>query len=71
MLLVMRNNAPNHGNLTVIPNGATVCLPDGSIALAYQDRRVGCSWDGCYVTVQTVGGVDRRDHGWRRDFLMA
>ena len=62
-------HSPNHGTLVIIPNGTTVCLPDGSIALAYQDRRIGYEWDGTYVTVQTVHGIDRRDYGWRRDFL--
>lgn len=49
--------------------GTRVRLPDGSIAYATPDRRVGYTWDGTYRTRQTIGGVDRIDYGWQRSFL--
>jgi hypothetical protein len=51
-------------NTNHIPNGSLVRLPDGTEARAYRDPR-----DGTYATVQPFNGVQRRDEGWRRDFL--
>ena len=52
-----------------IPNGSRVKLPDGTLATAYQHRRIGCGWSGEYVTVQVFEGRERRDYGWRRESL--
>jgi len=50
--------------------GTKVRLPDGSIAWATADRRVGYTWDGTYRTVQPNGnGGWRFELGWRRDQL--
>lgn len=45
--------------------GTRVRLPDGSIAYATPDRRVGYKWDGTYRTRQG----ERVDLGWRREQL--
>lgn len=48
--------------------GTPVSLPDGTIAYASPDVRVGSRWDGTYRTSQpTVGGGHRIDIGWQRD----
>lgn len=45
--------------------GTKVLLPDGTIAYASPNRRVGAAWDGTYYTTQGR----RVDTGWRREQL--
>lgn len=55
--------------LPPLPDGARVRLPDGTTAIAYRDSGIGRPWDGTYVTAQLLNGIERRDAGWRRDYL--
>lgn len=51
--------------MKVLTPGTRVRLPDGTIAFATPDRRIGYPWDGTYRTRQ----ANRVDEGWHRNQL--